>query len=979
MPGPSLHQAPREPLVGRDPELAALLDVLATAADGTPQAVIVTGEAGIGKTRLVREAVDQARAAGFVVASGMCSPTSGARLPYGPVSELLGRLVREAPDLPDLASEPTWRALGPLRLETPEVSSDSGLAATRLFAAVADLLDTLGRRRPTMMVVEDLHWVDPASMDLLAFAARRLRHGRVLLVITVRPEGARTRSPDRHALAELRRLPNVSGIELGPLTAASLRELVRSVPDPPVDEQCDRIIELSQGIPFFALHLARHTTEEVPPRLRDVLLSTIDEVTDEQRSLLVLLTVVGDCDDPELLGRATGGSVERLGGATRDLVRRGLLSVDGRSVRLRHALLREVIVADTLPSERVVAHATAADFWLAGPAADQPHRAAQLAHHLLESGQHEAALRYALRAARHASGIWAHEDARACYAAVERLWGLVPVAEQIAGTRQVAVLCEAAMAYRWCGRPDDALARLAHADRLAVTAVDQARIAHLRGQVLWATGNMGASVAAYEVALDLLPPLTDDRLRAALLAALAHGRMAVGQARTAIDAAGQAVALSRAVGDDRIRLHASITAGVARAQLGDVEAAVSELRALLPEVRDLDDLELVLRCYGNLTFALGVGCRYDELASTAAEGLAAAARYGPVVSLASTLVSNQVSALVALGRWDEAVRVATEALADAAAEGVAGQLRMSLAEVAVARGDHAETERQLGAARGSADQNPYVSSTLAITVADQHLWDHDPAAAAEVLAEVLPKLRQQDDALLFLQATWHAVRAEADLAERRVPLRRAQGTSTRDDLVAAAREAASGTTLPVCAAVLLGVEAEADRMSGADQPEQWAAVADANAALGRRYLHAYALMRLAAASLRCQARGRAETALRAAHVEAGALGAQPLLAEIATLARVGGLRLEPDERIPPATSPTPRPGDPGLTRREREVLTLLTTGATNRMIARTLFISERTAGVHVSNILTKLGAANRTEAARLALRLDLDSPGGTRR
>jgi DNA-binding NarL/FixJ family response regulator len=143
-------------------------------------------------------------------------------------------------------------------------------------------------------------------------------------------------------------------------------------------------------------------------------------------------------------------------------------------------------------------------------------------------------------------------------------------------------------------------------------------------------------------------------------------------------------------------------------------------------------------------------------------------------------------------------------------------------------------------------------------------------------------------------------------------------------------------------------------------------------------------MRLAVALLRRQARGRAELALRTAHEEAADLGAAPLVAEICTVARLGGLRLEGDAGRPSASTahsdgPPSVADSLGLTPREREVLTLLTTGATNRMIARTLFISERTASVHVSNILPKLGVANRTEAARLALRLDLDSPGDTGR
>ena len=494
---------------------------------------------------------------------------------------------------------------------------------------------------------------------------------------------------------------------------------------------------------------------------------------------------------------------------------------------------------------------------------------------------------------------------------------------------------------------------------------------------------MHASLEAYQLALGVLPPQADDHLRASILAALAQGSMATGQARAAIEWATQAIALSSLTGDQRIRLHASITAAVAHAQLGDVDVAVSGLTLLLPEVRALDDLELVLRCYGNLTFALGIGCRYEQLAAVAAEGLAAAARYGPVVSLASTLISNEVNALVALGRWDEAVQVATDVLADVTAEGVAGHLHALLAEVAVARGDQPEADLHLAQAQASGGQNPYVAATLAITAADQHLWNGRPVEAAAALAVALPGLLEQDDALLIMEACWRALRAEADRVETTVPLRRAGFTGGSDELVTAARAAAAGTALPVCAAVLLAVEAEADRVTATDRPEQWEAVVEANAILGRRHVQAYGSMRLAVALLRRQARSRAEVALDAAHDEAVALGATPLVTEIRTVARLGGLRLGTGAGTTsgsqgPAGSATSTPDSFGLTPREREVLTLLTTGATNRMIARALFISERTASVHVSNLLPKLGVANRTEAARLALRIGSGQVWGNR-
>ncbi len=966
--------APGIPLVGRDAEFAILVEALRAAGAGTPQTVIVSGEAGIGKTRLVEEAVAWATDAGFLVATGQCSPVSATRLPYGPLADLVGDLRRQRPEIADAVSPEVWRGVAPLTgSDAPAAASDLSFGATRLFAGFVELIGVLAPQ-PMVLIIEDVHWADPASMDLIGFACRKLRGECILAVLTSRSAGTRSRSASRSVLAELRRLPNTAEISLPPLSEASTRELVGRLPDTTTPSRLDAISALSEGNPFFVLHLARHADGNgVPPQLRDVLLSTLDDLSDDQRSVLLVLTILGDRPQLSLMMSAVGQAPDRFSTSVRELVNRGLVVVQEATLGFRHALLREVMIDDTLPSERIVAHARAADTLLASPAAEQPARAAQLAHHLLECGRHPDAIRYAIVAARHATGVWAFEDARRMYAAVRRLWPLVRDPDIATGTSHATVLRESALACRWCGALSESLQLLQEA--LAVEhlgEIDIAEIEQARGQVLWASGEMGEALAAYRRAAALLPATADGTVRAGVLAALAHGLMATGQARDALETAESAARLAAEAGAGRIRIHATITAAAARAQLGEGDVAVDALRGCLPEVHRLDDLELVLRCYGNLTFALGIECRYGEVADAAAAAMQICGRYGPVVSLASTLVNNRVGALIALGRWDEADETARAALAEVPEGGVALHLRMLLAGVAVARGDSVAAGEQLALVHEQGQDNPYVLSKSMVVTAEQALWSHDPEGAATIIAGALPGLQAKDDELLVLDSCWLGLRAAADIAEATVPLRRAGATAGPDKLLQDARDAATRTTLPVAAALLLACEAEAARITASDRTADWAAAADAHNRLDRPYPRAYCLMRLGTVSLRTQARSAAAGALSSALRTAQELGARPLADQIGTLVTISGLRLpEAPVQAAPTTS-TPF----GLTPRERQIVSMLTTGSTNRVIARKLFISERTAGVHVSNILAKLGVANRTEAARMALRHHLDTAYG---
>jgi len=218
-------------LVGRVAELTQLTEALSAARDGRPAIAIISGEAGIGKTRLVEELVEHAQAAGFLVAAGMCSPVSSTRLPFGPIVDLVADVLRQCPDLAASVPAEVWRGVSPLtgQQQAETAGPDLPLASTRMFAGFAEFLSVESRQRPVLLIIEDLHWADPASVDLIAFAARKLRQDRILLVVTHRPTGAPRRSPVRSTLAELRRLTDTVDVTLGGLADAAVQEFAQLV------------------------------------------------------------------------------------------------------------------------------------------------------------------------------------------------------------------------------------------------------------------------------------------------------------------------------------------------------------------------------------------------------------------------------------------------------------------------------------------------------------------------------------------------------------------------------------------------------------------------------------------------------------------------------------------------------------------------------------------------------------------------------
>ena len=946
--------------VGREQETQSITTALRRVPENQPATVLVRGEPGIGKTVLADHIAAIVRAEGFRVVRAFCAPVGATVLPYGPIVGLVADLIRAMPELLGSLSPEVQRGLWPLTGATDTAVTDAN--ATRLFAGFVELLATAGRQRPLLVIVEDLHWADPASIDLLSFAARTIR-APVGLLLTEREA-----TVEFTVAAEWSRAPGATLLRLGPLRAQAIHQLLADMDEPPDADRSAQITAMAGGIPFLAVHLAsQNGTFMTPSTLSDSLAASIDALPAPERRLMVLLAVIGRQPE-EILLKAADLPTEEFDALCRALRRRSLIVVDDDGIRFRHALIGESVLRSILPGERRDAHAAAADALLAAGSGRNPAQAGSLSHHLHACGRHREALRYTVTAARKAHSVWAFSDARASYETLRRWWPNVENPAAASGLGWDEVLRESADAALWSGDPQAALDLLAMATRLSeLTPVASAAIRLATGRALAAAGETTEALAAYRAALDVLPAYCVDPLRVTALAALAQALMLSGHSQEAVTAAAGAVAAAASGGADRDRMHAAITAAAARAQLGDAEAAITILRKSLPEVRRLDDLELMLRCHSNLAFAYGVLGRHDDCARAAADGIRACERYGNVTSLVTNLRNNQVSALVTVGRWDEAVSTARQALDSVANPGVALYLRTRIAEVELARGDRSAVAAEMAAARSLGVEDPYAVAALARLTAESALQDGDPSAAAAAIPAALEALRVRDDAVPLLRACWLALRATADLAEACGP-RFAELSGPRDEHLALARAAAGRSSLDAATVLMATCEAEGARVSATDTADHWRTAAAGWQRHSEPYARAYCLFRLAAERLRGQARTAAADALSESLGIASALGAAPLEQAIRRLALIGDLPAAPSATaVGHSTAPSRTDLFSVLTGRERQVLELLATGASNRKVARTLDISERTASVHVSNILNKLGVKNRTEAARMAL------------
>ncbi|MGY5119840.1 ATP-binding protein, partial [Streptomyces sp. 900105755] len=661
------------PLIGRDDELGRLAAVLERARNGSGQAVLIAGDAGVGKTRLLDEVAARAAAAGAVVVTGHCVDLGDVGLPYLPFTEILGVLAGDGRFGDVLAAHPVVeRLLG----AGPDSARDAD-ARLRLFEGVAGLFGELAATAPLLLVLEDLHWADQSSRDLLRFLlSRGVLPRRFAVLASYRADDLHRRHPLRPLLAELVRLPGVERLEVRRLADAEVTRLVRSLEERPLSEATVRdIVERAEGNAFYTEELvAAAGTDGMPTGLADLLLIRVEQLSETAQQVLRTAAVAGRRVGHDLLRDAVGLPEEELESALREAVGRQLLVAgDGDTYAFRHALAREAVYGDLLPGQRARLHGTYARLLAArGGGAET---AAERAHHYRESHDLPEALAASLEAADHARRVGAPaEELRQLETALD-LWTAVPCEARPTGEGldpvSLTLRASAAAAHSGDAHRAVSLTRAA----LAGTGQDAdpelaARVRYTLAGNLMTVDNLAAAFAYSSEALAMIP--AEPPSRTWVWAAATHVMAArqIGDDDTALRVARQALEVAERIGATAAR--ADLLISLARLEGGG--RRTREGRERLREARELarsaGDTPVEMRAL----FSLAIGCfesgELRECLPWITEGLDRARRAGLMSSpYALEMRYLRLLVLYTLGQWDECVRVARADPAPGFAEG----------------------------------------------------------------------------------------------------------------------------------------------------------------------------------------------------------------------------------------------------------------------------------------------------------------------
>jgi DNA-binding CsgD family transcriptional regulator/tetratricopeptide (TPR) repeat protein len=993
-------------LSGRGHELGVLRQALERAEESGPGFVLIGGEAGVGKTRLVHEFASDAGAAGTMVLLGECVELTEGELPFAPIASALRPVIRECRDQLSERVGPRFGELSALLPELADAAStfepvnpalDERLAQSRFFELVLSLLVALAEGRTLALVIDDLHWADRSSLDLLTFLSRSTIDTRLLLVGTYRSDELHRRQWLGPFVAEVRR-GGGEGIDLEPLSRDEIGMMIRGILGGDVAEELiGRVYERSDGNPFFAEELlaaSQGVSGELPASLRAALITRMERLSGSARETLRVIAVGQRPVDHELVAGLVPVSEKELIAGLRAAIGDHVLVERAGSYEFRHALVRETAYGDLLPSERTALHGAMARALAASDHTPNATLAAELAHHWLQAGELDQALSAAVQAGREAERLRAFAEAHRQFENALDLWDRVDPSGRPRDIDRVELITRAAQNGYLIGDvgPAASLARDAIASLGA--SADRRRLALLHerlGRYLWLQGEPDASEAAYRDAVALIPAQEPSAELAQVHGALAQVLMLRGRTREAAERSKHAIAIAREVGARAEEGHALITLGHVAAYLGDRESGIERLREGKRIAEELARPDDTLRGYVCLSDALDQDGRVPEAADLGLEGIAAADRLGARL-YADFLTGEAAHRLYRLGRLEEAARLAS--LGGRQVRGDSGALvGNARAEVALALADLDAAERALAAAErelGAMRETMFFGDVAATRVALALARD-DPEAATTAATEALDSIDGEYELVFYTGPIYAAgVRALADIALRarsrgrreaeREAAKRAAGLAARlRDHVGSDRWLVSPP--PETVAHLAQVDAELSRMTDEPDPSRWHELAGRWQELGYLLHVAYAQMRAAEAIILGRGRRKqAEELLAAAATIAQRAGATQHLVAIEGLARRARIPLEPgpDERDsdlgrPAAVADEARLAlaSRGLTDREVEVLGLVAEGMTNRQIGEELFISEKTASVHVSHILGKLEVRRRVEAAAVAHRLGL--------
>jgi DNA-binding CsgD family transcriptional regulator/DNA polymerase III delta prime subunit len=983
-----MPQVPQPRLVGREAELRRLLALLDDSAAGRPVVALVSGDAGVGKTRLVTELSAAARDRGFAVLTGRCAELADT-VPYLPLADALRDAATGAsassPLLDALAARPVLSRLLPDIGPGRPVGGDMpGLAQQQLFGAVLGMLAELAEASPVLLVLEDLHWADHSTRDLVTFLSRALHRERLAIVVTYRTDDMYRRHPLRPVVAELTRLPSVTTVALGPLSPAAMAEHLTALSGRALDPaMLDSVITRAEGNAYYAEELLAASCDgsELPAGLADLLLARAERLSPAAQQVLRTAAVTGRRIDDELARQASGLAGPEYDEAVREAVAHQLLVPDGeRGYAFRHALLREAIYADLLPGERTRLHGRLAEL-LAGV----PGTAAELAHHSLASHDIPGAFAASVAAGREADRLAAPAEAHRHYNQALALWERVPEPEKLSGMGRGKLAYRAAISAADSGDITRAVQQLRRLiDFLGDGSADPVLFCRASERLSYFLGDIEedeAAIAAAEAAVAALPEEPPSWERAAALGTYARALLSMKDEAPARSQAERALAAATAAKAPWVEADALVTLGQLSERAGRIEEAIDLFTRAFQQARSAAGLGVELRAAFQLARVQLESGYLDAASSTAHQGVLRAEEAGlGLAPYGYDLQYLHYLAHYAAGTWEHA-----QELADGFATRVTSPSEARLSAMAlfidVARDRHAVADRRTWLepfygrdgfaeyiARGLLGEHAYWHGDGETALAESQAMIHAHEKLYGAYAPAVIRPAAVGLAALADQAM--QARAAGDAGRAQAAVEAAHG------LVDIARE---GAAYPLRPNAVLGVEgrgwlarAEAEwrRGQGDNDPAAWQAVADV---FGPAFVYetARSRWRLAEALAEAGRRDEAQRELLLAAEVAERIGATPLRAALSDLARRARLA----DRSAPAAAGRggARPGgaaarDPlaGLTGREVEVLRLLAAGQSNKEIGTKLFIAPKTASVHVSNILAKLGAASRTEAAAMA-------------
>ncbi len=938
-------------MVGRAAELAEVRRLFDDVREGVPAALLVEGDAGMGKSRLLREFTAEIEHTADVHV-GWCLDLGGSRTPYGPLTGILRSIVtcmgvervRESVGvgvealamlLPELVDAPTDR-----ERTSPE----------RLRDAIASLIEAAAERAPQVLVVEDLHWADDSTLAILSFLLRALDRGRILLLLTCRSDDVRRGDAVSRFIGEATRARLLERLTLARLDTAAVRELAERISGRPLSEAAfDRMQERAEGVPFFVEEIAGCANGPLPDGLRDLLLARFDRLGDDAQHVVKVASGAERPLSHPLITRLADLPEQRLDEAIREATRSGILVVADDDYRFRHALLREAVHDDLLPGERARLHRAYAEaLEAAASGSDGGDDAAALAYHWQLAQDDRKALVAAADAMRHAKAQYAFATAARFGELALELWPLVPDAADAARLDRLDLLLVLGSILRNAGDGERALAvanlALAEVDPETVEPRLHARLLRNKALYLVNLGRLGA-IPLLQQALAIAEAHVDDEVfRAELLNQLASRRMIAGDREEAIRLADEAErGAAGAPSTDQLSIAANVRGG-SLAHLGEVEAGVRQYE----RARDLatgSNAEMRYRVnYSDLLTLLG---RYREAVEVAEEGLRRARELRVERTSGSIMAQNMVVPLLELGEIDRVEEMLSRDMMQGTLRVFRMYMSMTRVRVLAWRGRTDEADELL---------QEWLPAFHETGISERQIW-YDRVMMTVAVAESAGDLRGALDTILEM------LRDErpALLHQRRLLL---QGGALIAELRAEGAD--------VAAAV------DAIRTAWLAQPAQlqddaWSTILDALLEPHPDSLDAALLcadgedvpvtfrvvLRLEQARMRVHEGDRpaASVVLAEAAEIAEALGHAHLQAAVARFATDAGFGVR-------LASEASAGADP-LTAREKQVLELIAEGLSNRQIGERLFISVKTVSVHVSAVLRKLGVSTRTEAALL--------------